>query len=154
MDLLTVIVASFAMWFVALVLVIIDSIRISNTQDAARKSLEYILSLAKDTEKIANIIQDHKEVIEDHCWALDAIYKILELQKDINFKVRNSVELMKWGRSCCRWGEDEIAGILHAIIRCEPDAAPVEEPRIRNTEKEKAEKSVKHCRKSTKNCVK
>ena len=154
MDLLTVIVASFAMWFVALVLVIIDSIRISNTQDALRKGLESFLTLAKDCEKMAEILEDHKEAIQDHCWALDVIYELFNLQKDINFRVRNSIELAQWQRSNSKWGEDRMASIIHATFRTEPDQAPTRPIRIKKSEKDKAEKSVKHCRKSTKNCVK
>jgi peptidoglycan hydrolase CwlO-like protein len=48
-------------------LVIIDSIRISNTQNALRKGLESFLTLAKDCEKMAEILEDHKEAIQDHC---------------------------------------------------------------------------------------
>jgi hypothetical protein len=47
-----------------------------------------------------------------------------------------------------------MASIIHATFRTEPDQAPTRPIRIKKSEKDKAEKSVKHCRKSTKNCVK
>ena len=161
-DSMTLIITSYVISCICLIIVIINAFRISKLNRKLIDTLNELIKLAKECDKIAHIVGDHQDTFEnlcdriaDHDWALDCIYELFNLQKDINFRVRNSIELAQWQRTHCKWGEDRMASIIHATFRTEPDQAPVRRWRKpRTSEKEMAQKSIKVSKKSTKNCVK
>lgn len=151
---MTLIITSYVISCICLIIVIINVFRISKLNNRLIETLQLNLRLANECERMANVLKDHKEAIEDHCWALDCIYELFNLQKDINFRVRNSIELAHWKRTPNKWGEDRMANIIHATFRTEPDQAPTRPIRIKKSEKDQAEKTIRRGIKSTKNCVK
>ena len=152
---MTLIITSYVISCICLIVVIINAFRISKLNNRLIETLQLNLKLANECERMAKVIKDHTHMIDDHSWALDCIYELFNLQKDINFRVRNSIELSQWQRTHCKWGEDRLASIIHATFRTEPDQAPVRRWRKpRTSEKEIAQKSIKANKKSTKNCVK
>lgn len=156
-DSMTLIITSYVISCICLIIVIINAFRISKLNRRLIDTLNQLLKLAKDCERMACLLEEHKYAIEDHNWALDVIYDLFNLQKDINFRVRNSIELAQWQRTHCKWGEDRMASIIHATFRTEPDQAPVRrwrKPKCSPNEQDTAKRSTKANKKSTKNCVK
>lgn len=153
---MTLIITSYVVSCIVLIIVIINAIRISKLNRKLIDTLNQLLRLAQECERMACLLEKHKYAIEDHNWALDCIYELFNLQKDINLRVRNSIDLLSDSdEPRRRWAEDDMNRILHASFRTKPDE--VKPTKFKKTEKEKAEKNVKNVkpgRKSTKNCVK
>lgn len=160
---MTLIITSYVISCICLIIVIINAFRISKLRQDLIESLEINLKLTKELEKMAKIIKDHTYMIDDHSWALDCIYELFNIQKDINLRVRNSIDLLSDDdEPRKRWAEDDMIRILHKSFLTRPDQVEHckrwrKPSQFKKTEKEKAEngvKNVKPGRKSTKNCVK